>query len=450
MNKEIVKEQIVRSLEDILDQTNAIFDNEGKIPQIEIDIIMANVRKLYEQYINLNKFNIILSEQILSPTARAYAARRAHDRQLPKNEFKDPAKAAALKAITVIPEAKIESVTPVIQTEADKTRIEEEAKTPEIKRPLLRFETMSEPAIEPMEDAIEPLKVEIEPALEEIISFKIEEEPAIEKIDIPEITSPIVIEEQPITIIDENIEEIIHQIEENTAEIDAIINEIIEEPTIEEEPIVEKEVIIPVIEESIIIEPLEASIPEFVFPQEEIVIDEIKIVDEPESDSIIISEEIAEENKVESISEIPSLFPDFIAPKPEPVKRKKPKSPLDLFADNSSTLADKFKDEGSSLNDKLSEQKEDKSLASKLQNQQITDLKKGVGINEKFLFINELFDGNMAEYNQAIDHINANCTSIEEADAYIIFLKQNYNWDESRNSFIQFRNLLERRFPRQA
>ena len=86
-----------------------------------------------------------------------------------------------------------------------------------------------------------------------------------------------------------------------------------------------------------------------------------------------------------------------------------------------------------------------KSVAENLQHNKIADLKAAIGINEKFQFINELFQGNMKEYNVAIDQFNS-FSSFSEADSYLTNLKELYKWD-SENTFVaNFKELLQRRF----
>src|ERR1051325_1170887 len=60
----------------------------------------------------------------------------------------------------------------------------------------------------------------------------------------------------------------------------------------------------------------------------------------------------------------------------------------------------------------------EESVAEKISHKKISDLKSVIGINEKFQFINELFDGNMKEYNVALDQIN-NFSSLGEAVNYL-------------------------------
>ena len=72
----------------------------------------------------------------------------------------------------------------------------------------------------------------------------------------------------------------------------------------------------------------------------------------------------------------------------------------------------------------------------------IENLTKGIGLNDKFLFSKELFDGNSQNFNAAINAINA-MNSFEEAEEYI---KTNFSWSPNNNIAKYFMNLVRRRF----
>ena len=87
----------------------------------------------------------------------------------------------------------------------------------------------------------------------------------------------------------------------------------------------------------------------------------------------------------------------------------------------------------------------DETMAEKLQHKRIADLKAAIGINEKFQFINELFEGNMKEYNCAVDQVNS-FSSHAEAESYIANLKDVYKWQPDNHIAESFMELVERRF----
>ncbi|MEJ7560139.1 MAG: hypothetical protein WKF66_17650 [Pedobacter sp.] len=77
----------------------------------------------------------------------------------------------------------------------------------------------------------------------------------------------------------------------------------------------------------------------------------------------------------------------------------------------------------------------------------ITDLKKSVNLNEKLLYIKDLFNGYNLAYSEAIDIINK-LPDFKSADA---FLQHNYavknNWQSRQSTVDKFYELLKQRFP---
>ncbi|MGN8059359.1 hypothetical protein ACTJKN_23950 [Pedobacter sp. 22163] len=78
----------------------------------------------------------------------------------------------------------------------------------------------------------------------------------------------------------------------------------------------------------------------------------------------------------------------------------------------------------------------------------ITDLKQAISLNEKLLFIKDLFNGYNLAYSEVIDIINK-MSSFEAADSY---LQNNYaaknNWANKQATVDQFYELLNRRFSK--
>ncbi len=99
---------------------------------------------------------------------------------------------------------------------------------------------------------------------------------------------------------------------------------------------------------------------------------------------------------------------------------------------------------GTSLNDKLKQSKID--LGDTLLEQPIRDLRKAIGVNDRFLFINDLFRGDEAMYERSIKTINS-FSIFAEAEYWIQReLKVKNAWKDSDNLVQQFYQLVKRRF----
>ena len=76
--------------------------------------------------------------------------------------------------------------------------------------------------------------------------------------------------------------------------------------------------------------------------------------------------------------------------------------------------------------------------------QPIKDLKSAIGLNQKFLFMNDLFEGENEIFNNAINKINA-FNTLPEAIAFIDS-DLSSTWDKENSSVLNFMDLVERRF----
>jgi hypothetical protein len=105
---------------------------------------------------------------------------------------------------------------------------------------------------------------------------------------------------------------------------------------------------------------------------------------------------------------------------------------------------DLFASEEPAFNIKLKEARE-KSFGPKIPSERIDNLKAAISINEKFMFINELFDGNLREYNETVETLNGFKTLDQAADFLDLMRKKNF-WNTGSNAFKKLKELVERRF----
>jgi len=105
-------------------------------------------------------------------------------------------------------------------------------------------------------------------------------------------------------------------------------------------------------------------------------------------------------------------------------------------------MADKFEVTKQSLNDIIAGSKKVKDIASVLKDKPIADLTKAISINDKIRFTKELFNGKNDVYLNAVKTLNE-CADLDEALQY---LNNNYTWDQDKESFREFLELIYRRF----
>jgi len=153
----------------------------------------------------------------------------------------------------------------------------------------------------------------------------------------------------------------------------------------------------------------------------------------------IIKKEAEEEQEVISVPKIKS----------------KPKSQLDLHFDpmNEIPTFSQYKigkevneavEQQESFNDRLKENRTE--LMHSLKDAPIRDLRKGIGINDRFVFISELFRGDEPMYERSIKTINS-FNIYPEAEYWMNReLKIKLGWEDTRETVKHFYQLVKRRF----
>ena len=105
------------------------------------------------------------------------------------------------------------------------------------------------------------------------------------------------------------------------------------------------------------------------------------------------------------------------------------------------TLGEKFMQDSQSFYDTLSNKKESEATP-RFMSQPIKDLKKSIGINDRFYFIRELFGGDADLYNTTIEQLQ----TIQDMQSAEKFVAEHFNFDESNEAVVSFKDILRRKF----
>jgi hypothetical protein len=158
-----------------------------------------------------------------------------------------------------------------------------------------------------------------------------------------------------------------------------------------------------------------------------------------------------EENEVE---ETPA-YHQRLAPKQEPVQPKRvqaqefsfdPLTEIPTLSQQHSTkeINELLGIRDASLNDKLKENRVE--VGHVVAEHPIKDLKKAIGINDRHIFINELFRGDEVMYERSLKTING-FRIFAEAEYWIEReLKVKLGWEEHKDTTRHFYQLIKRRF----
>jgi hypothetical protein len=125
---------------------------------------------------------------------------------------------------------------------------------------------------------------------------------------------------------------------------------------------------------------------------------------------------------------------------PPPVREPEKKQPA-----SETSLNDRLRVEKTTLNDRLA-RPAGTSLAENQMDKKIESLKDSISINQRFGFINELFNGENMEYYTAIKTLDAFDNADQAKDFVTQQLASRYNWSKKEEHVNKLLRLIERKF----
>jgi hypothetical protein len=165
-------------------------------------------------------------------------------------------------------------------------------------------------------------------------------------------------------------------------------------------------------------------------------------VETPKPETKVVVEIVKENSEISNIDiEAPVIIPvppapaPFVLhPEPKPVSHVVPDRPI-------------IPEPAKSLHQAFEEKTVDHSLASRLQYNPINDLRSAIGINDKFLMMNQLFTGSLEQYNSNIERLN-NFHNFDDADAFLFQLKELHSWADELPALEKLKHYVKRRYQK--
>ncbi len=182
----------------------------------------------------------------------------------------------------------------------------------------------------------------------------------------------------------------------------------------------------------------------------------------PEGDQNLRKEKPETEEKKEDPSPVAVGIPETenpgntntdkdVSPEPENhPEQEEPERDLSGEKNDSVELEEPEEDEknGKVLGEKFTKSKSVNDLISgngkfeyKLSDRPFSSIRAAIGINDRFLFTRELFDGNPERYTQAVTKLD----SLRNINEAVVYLRENFKWKKNETS-LKFIDLVKRRF----
>ena len=409
-----MKARLLAETETILENVKRIQQCEGKVPQIELDVLLDSIRGMYVSALELNKLNALQDDvdrtavikDILHPVVATetvndvvaevetpMASVETEPVQEPEPVVEEPIEEtpAVMEAEPMVSEEPVdEPVKKVSELKDDK--FEEVVESVDMLKEMVGNDILSNSpimAFEPIDDGNDAPMAEEEPQAEESKADVVEQEQSVE----------VKTEEEPAEEPQKESEPIVVE------QVQPMVEETIEEPIAVEQ-------VQPVVEE-----PIEAPIE----PQPK-----------EEHKSVVGGKHHEEPRQT-------SLF-DYL----KSTTITKAAEQVDRFSGSTvTTLADKFQQ---------AKERERLLFGSNMSNEErkqprVKDLRSIIGVSDKFLFINELFGKNMRAYTEFIMKLtNMEIDATDEALAYLKTTEEQYGWDKESLAVQTFIKIFERKF----
>lgn len=195
--------------------------------------------------------------------------------------------------------------------------------------------------------------------------------------------------------------------------------------------------------------PLVENIQEEEKSEEEFIIDEVvEPAPEPELNPKPVSEvfpvEVEKEEVIEESEENhEEVYEDVVIEKvaQEPMHTE-PNEPVVM---QQKTTFDLFTDSQENTLATVLQKSNRTNLGEKMEHSHIGDLREAIGINDKFQFINELFNGDMDQYNKVLDELN-NFSNLQGALTYLSELSVQYDFQKTGMAFQKLKAMLDKKY----
>ena len=103
-------------------------------------------------------------------------------------------------------------------------------------------------------------------------------------------------------------------------------------------------------------------------------------------------------------------------------------------------------EEVKTLNKKFEEEKVQETIASKHEETSSSDLASSISINQRYMFLGDLFEGNEEDYQTALTHIDAQSSFDDSVEFLMQNFAKKYSWDMSSDEVKEFLKVIFKRF----
>lgn len=188
---------------------------------------------------------------------------------------------------------------------------------------------------------------------------------------------------------------------------------------------------------------------------EEIAIPEpVQEIKELFKETPIVEEEIIEEEVAIKEESILANEPELQERETEPITQKEEKiaEQFEPFKEEEATVKDnnsinaQYAEEVQTLNQRFEEPVHSNTVAAINESKPISDLKNNININQKYMFVHDLFEGNEQEYEDALDEVELTGSFDASVQLLVQRYAKKYTWDMNSEEIKELLKVVFKRF----
>ena len=114
---------------------------------------------------------------------------------------------------------------------------------------------------------------------------------------------------------------------------------------------------------------------------------------------------------------------------------------------DSQTINDQFAEEKKTINQQFGSQSKPKpTIADQHANHPISDLVKSINVNQRYMFLNDLFDGNINDYENALNDVEHSQSFDDSVEILVQNYSKKYRWDMNSEEVKELLKVIFKRF----
>lgn len=209
----------------------------------------------------------------------------------------------------------------------------------------------------------------------------------------------------------------------------------------EEEPVVDV-IAEPIVEEELLIEIEQKEeneeIGEIIIEEDEL--DEIDHDISDQEEGILIESDDHEQTIEEEIEEQENMDEEF-SPIVEVKTVSKP-----TMVEKPSTVNEKFTEEKHTINEKFENSQPKSSIAEVHETEKISEIQKSISVNQRYMFLNDLFNGDSNDYSKALVEVENSNSFDESVEILVQNYSKKYEWDMNSDEVKELLKVIFKRF----